>query len=81
MAEIAKQVRSRYGDDSVLIWFCAAIGEISPINANDDALHSYGEPLNRHVVMQGLNFEHGTKRHSLKALSYLQYVSEFSDDA
>lgn len=67
-----------YRDRNFLIGWCwTAIGEVLPVNDQTDNLHNYVDPLNRHAVLHGLRSDHGTKRHSLKAVSWLNHVSQF----
>jgi hypothetical protein len=76
---IEEWVRSRQNEDPLFGWFWAAISEVLPINDNTTNLRSYVDPLNRHAVLHGLVSDHGTKRHSLKAVSWLEYISQFRE--
>jgi hypothetical protein len=70
---------SHLPDDPFFGWFLATISKVLPINAHTDNLGSYVNPLNRHAVPHGLCSDHGTKQNSLKALSWLKYISQFHD--
>ncbi len=48
-----------------------------PITANTDELGVFLNPLNRHAVLHGSDLSYATKRNSLKAVAWLQYVASF----
>src|SRR5260221_2888468 len=79
LKKIEEWVRSRWHDDPLFGWFLATISEVLPINDNAANLRTYVNPLNRHAVLHGLCSDHGTKRHSLKAVSWLLYISQFRE--
>jgi len=49
-----------------------------PITANTDELGAFLNPLNRHAVLHGSDLTYATKRSSLKAVAWLQYVASFA---
>jgi hypothetical protein len=79
LKKIEEWIGSRWPDDPLFGWFLTTISEVLPINDNTANLGIYVNPLNRHAVLHGLCSDHGTKRHSLKAVSWLEYVSQFHD--
>jgi hypothetical protein len=76
---IEEWVRSRRDENPFFGWFWATISKVLPMNDDTANLQGYVNPLNRHAVLHGLRSDHGTKRHSLKAVSWLEYVSQFHD--
>jgi hypothetical protein len=79
LKHIRELIEPHRDKDFLIGWCWDAIGEVLPVNDKTDNLHNYIDPLNRHAVLHGLRTDHGTKRNSLKALSWLNHVSQFSD--
>jgi hypothetical protein len=77
LKRIRKLIEPHRNKDFLMGWFWDAIGEVLPVNDKTDNLEGYVEPLNRHAVLHVLRSDHGTKRHSLKAVSWLDHVSQF----
>lgn len=72
---VSRQTRK----DPLFGWYWSTISSVLPINENTENLEGYISPLNRHAVLHGVRWDHGTKRHSLKAVSWLSYVFQFHD--
>ena len=79
LKHIRKFIEPHRSKDPLIGWSWDTIGEVLPVNDWTGNLHNYVAPLNRHVVLHGLRSDHGTKRHSLKAVSWLDHVSQFHD--
>jgi len=79
LRKIEAWVNSRTRKDPMFGWYWSTISAVLPINENTKKLAGYINPLNRHAVLHGERWDHGTKRHSLKAVSWLSYVLQFHD--
>jgi hypothetical protein len=79
LKQIRKLIEPHRNKDFLIGWCWDAIGEVLPVNDHTGNLQNYVDPLNRHAVLHGLRSDHGTKRHSLKAVSWLNHVSQFRD--
>ena len=77
LSKIRKFVEPHRDKDFLIGWAWNVIGEVLPVNDRTDNLHNYIDPLKRHAVLHGLCTDHGTKRNSLKAVSWLNHVSQF----
>jgi hypothetical protein len=58
--------------------FWRSILRVLPITARTDRLAAYKDPLNRHRILHGEDLTYGTKRNSLKAIAWIQYVASFA---
>ncbi len=79
LKQIKKLIEPHRNKDFLIGWCWDAIGEGLPVNDKTANLHDYVDPLNRHAVVHVVRSDHGTKRHSLKAVSWLNHVSQFGD--
>ena len=58
--------------------FWQSILRVLPMTENTKRLGAYKDPLNRHLVLHGDDLTYGTKRNSLKAIAWIQYVASFA---
>ena len=79
LEKIQKTIEPYRSKDFLIGWCWDAIGRVLPINDWTGNLHNYDDPLNWHAVLHGLASDYGTKRNSLKALSWLNHVAQFRD--
>jgi hypothetical protein len=79
LKQIKKLIEAHRNKDFLIGWCWDTMGEVLPVNDKTANLHDYVDPLNRHAVVHVVRSDHGTKRHSLKAVSWLNHVSQFGD--
>jgi hypothetical protein len=79
LERIQKLIEPHRTKDFLIGWCWDAIGQVLPVNDRTDNLGNYVDPLNRHAVLHGLRSDHGSRRNSLKALSWLNHVAQFRD--
>jgi hypothetical protein len=79
LKQIKKLIEPHRNKDFLIGWCWEVIGEVLPVNDRTANLDDYVDPLNRHAVVHVVRSDHGTKRHSLKAVSWVNHVSQFGD--
>ena len=77
-ADLEKWINERVLGGWALDGFWRYILQTLPINADTDKLDAYTDPLNRHGVLHGLDLTYPSRRNSLKAIAWLQYVGSFA---
>jgi hypothetical protein len=76
--KLEKWVDQRLKDPDWFEGFWRNIHQVLPITANTNKLGGYLSPLNRHAVLHGIDQTYPSKRNSLKAIAWLQYVASFA---
>ncbi len=56
--------------------FLSPFAETLPISASEDERDDRFSGLNRHMILHGESLDYGTRINSLKAISYINYVTQ-----
>lgn len=71
-------INEHIGEKDITERFWRAILGILKLRTKTEEWNPTSGDLNRHAVLHGLDASYGTRKNSLKALSWLQYVAGFS---